>query len=87
MTHRTVPAVALSERVCLSVGDAAALAGLSVSFLYILMERGALRSVKVHGRRLIPRPALDELLASHDQSATTRLHSHSHHVKPEERTV
>ena len=66
-----LPYVALSERVCLSVGEAAALAGLSVSFLYILMERGALSSVKVHGRRLTPRPALDELLASHDQSATT----------------
>jgi excisionase family DNA binding protein len=62
MPHCTVPDVALNERACLSVGEAAALAGLSVSFLYILMERGTLRSVKVGGRRLVPREALQELL-------------------------
>jgi hypothetical protein len=30
--------------------------------LYVLMERGTLRSVKLGGRRLIPREALDEIL-------------------------
>ncbi len=64
MSHCTIPDIALGERACLSVGEAAALAGLSVSFLYVLMERGTLRSVKVGGRRLVPREALEELLNS-----------------------
>ena len=68
MPHCVVPEVPLAERACFSVGEAAALAGLSVSFLYVLMERGALRSVKLGGRRLIPREALQELLAQRDQS-------------------
>ena len=67
MPHATVPDVALNERACFSVGEAAALAGLSVSFLYVLLQRGALRSVKLGGRRLIPRVALEELLAGREQ--------------------
>jgi excisionase family DNA binding protein len=62
MPHCAIPEVPLAERACFSVGEAAALAGLSISFLYILMERGTLRSVKLGGRRLIPREALEELL-------------------------
>ena len=41
---------------------------LSISFLYVLMERGTLRSVKLGGRRLIPREALQELLTSREPS-------------------
>jgi excisionase family DNA binding protein len=66
MPHCVVPEVSLAERACFSAGEAAALAGLSVSFLYILMERGALRSVKLGGRRLIPRDALVELVKCRD---------------------
>lgn len=66
MPHCLVPEVSLADRACFSVGEAAALAGLSVSFLYVLMERGTLRSVKLGARRLIPREALEELLASRE---------------------
>jgi excisionase family DNA binding protein len=66
MPHCTVPEVSLADRACFSVGEAAALAGLSVSFLYVLLQCGALRSVKVRGRRLIPREALDDLLVSRE---------------------
>jgi excisionase family DNA binding protein len=64
MPHCVVPEVPFADRACFSVGEAAALAGLSVSFLYVLMERGALHSVKLGGRRLIPREALSDLLAN-----------------------
>jgi excisionase family DNA binding protein len=68
MPHCAVPEIRLSDRACFSVGEAAALAGLSVSFLYVLMERGMLRSVKVGGRRLVPREALKELLNTYPSS-------------------
>lgn len=66
MPHCIVPEIPLNDRACYSVGEAAALAGLSVSFLYILIERSALRSIKLGGRRLIPREALQELLANRE---------------------
>jgi excisionase family DNA binding protein len=66
MPHCVVPEIPLADRSCFSVGEAAALAGLSVSFLYVLMERGALRSIKLGARRLIPREALQELLADRE---------------------
>ena len=76
MPHATVPDVALNERACFSVGEAAALAGLSVSFLYVLLQRGALRSVKLGGRRLIPRVALERCsLAVNNHKRRRRRHS------------
>jgi excisionase family DNA binding protein len=62
MPHCAVPEIRLSDRACFSVSEVAAIAGLSVSFVYVLMERGILRSVKLGGRRLVPREALEELL-------------------------
>jgi excisionase family DNA binding protein len=62
MPHVFSPSVPLSERQALTMGEAASLIGLSVSYLYILMQRGELRTVKIGGRRLVPRDALDELL-------------------------
>ena len=52
----------LRERLALRVNEAAAVTGLSRSTLYVLMRKGALRSVRVAGRRLIPRDALEALL-------------------------
>ncbi|MGH9107291.1 MAG: helix-turn-helix domain-containing protein [Acidimicrobiales bacterium] len=46
-----------------SVEVAARLLGLSRSSLYELLERGALRSVKVGGRRLVPVAAIDDFLS------------------------
>jgi excisionase family DNA binding protein len=45
------------------VADAARVTGVSRSQLYVLMARGELASIKLHGRRLILRTALEELLA------------------------
>ena len=44
------------------IGDAAKVAGLSRSSLYVLIGEGKLRSVLVAGRRLIPADALRDLL-------------------------
>jgi excisionase family DNA binding protein len=46
------------------VKTAAALYGLSRSSLYKLMAAGKLRTVKVGGRRLIPRDAIEALIAT-----------------------
>jgi excisionase family DNA binding protein len=54
----------LDEKRALRVKDASALYGLSRSTLYVLMDAGKLRSVKIGGRRLIPRDALESLLNS-----------------------
>jgi excisionase family DNA binding protein len=44
------------------INDAAKVAGLSRSSLYVLINEGKLRSVLVAGRRLIPADALRDLL-------------------------
>jgi hypothetical protein len=44
------------------VNDAARVAGLSRSSLYVLIGEGKLRSVLIAGRRLIPADALRDLL-------------------------
>ena len=48
----------------LRVNDAVTQYGLSRSTLYKLMAAGTLRSVRVGGRRLIPRDALEALIAA-----------------------
>ena len=64
MPHVFSPSVPLSERQAFTMGEAASLLGLSISYLYILRERGLLRTIKIGGRRLVPRDALDELLGA-----------------------
>jgi excisionase family DNA binding protein len=60
--HENGLGASLRERLALRVNEAAAVTGLSRSTLYVLMRNGALRSVRVAGRRLIPRDALEALL-------------------------
>jgi len=45
-----------------SVPQAVTVSGLSRAYLYRLIREGALRSVKIGGRRLVPAEALKELL-------------------------
>jgi len=45
------------------VKEAAALIGVSRSMLYVLIKNGALRTIKLGGRRLIPRDEIEALLA------------------------
>jgi excisionase family DNA binding protein len=49
-----------------SVDDAARLLGVGRSTMFSLLESGDVRSVKVGARRLVPRRALEELLAAGD---------------------
>jgi excisionase family DNA binding protein len=62
MPHCRVPDIPLSERLGYDVGETAALINISVSFIYELIERGELETVKVAGRRIVPRWALEALL-------------------------
>jgi excisionase family DNA binding protein len=43
--------------------EAAALYGISRSTIYVLMAQGKLRTVKIAGRRLVPRDAIEALIA------------------------
>ena len=64
MPHCGKPVVPLSERLGYDVGETAALINSSVSFVYELIRRGELETVKVGGRRIVPRWALEALLSS-----------------------
>jgi excisionase family DNA binding protein len=70
MPHARVAHVPLSDRAAFSLAEVSGLTGLSVSGLYLLINRGQLKSVRVGGRRLIPREALDELLANREAAST-----------------
>jgi excisionase family DNA binding protein len=52
-----------AEKRALHVNEAVAQYGLGRSLLYRLMKENTLRSVKLGGRRLIPRDALEALIA------------------------
>jgi excisionase family DNA binding protein len=64
MPHARVAPVPLSDRAAFSLAEVSGLTGLSISGLYQLINRGKLRSVRVGGRRLVRREALEELLNS-----------------------
>lgn len=64
MTHCVVPTVPLTERRTYTMGEAAALVRLSVSTLYAERARGRLETIKLAGRRLITREALDRYIAN-----------------------
>lgn len=51
-----------NEKRALHVKDAAKIYGWSRSTLYKMMKDGTLKSVRVGGRRLIPRDALEALI-------------------------
>jgi excisionase family DNA binding protein len=55
------------ERRAFHVKEAAKVYGWSRSTLYKLMKAGTLRTVKVGGRRLIPRDALEALIRGTDK--------------------
>ena len=54
------------------ISEAASAYRLSRSTLYKLMAAGSLRSVKIGGRRLIPRDALEDLLGGESDGGNTR---------------
>jgi hypothetical protein len=62
MAHCHVPVIPLSERLGYDTGETAALIGVSVSYIYVLIERGDLQTVKIAGRRIVPRWAIEALL-------------------------
>jgi excisionase family DNA binding protein len=59
----SIQLIASSGRRAFAVKEAAALIGVSRSMLYVLIKSGALRTIKLGGRRLIPRDEIEALLA------------------------
>jgi hypothetical protein len=70
MSHSRLPDVPLLDRLAWDVGEYAALAGCSPAFVWKLLRDGKLGSVKVAGRRVIPREAGLKLLKLADTEAT-----------------
>ena len=62
MPHARVANVPIEDRAAYSLGEVAGLIGMSVSGLYLLIGRGELQSIRVGGRRLVTRQALNEFL-------------------------
>ena len=48
-------------RTC-SVREAAQVLGISASYAYLVIERGEIPALRISGRVLVPRDALDEML-------------------------
>jgi excisionase family DNA binding protein len=55
------------EKRALRIKEAATLYGISRSTIYKIMAAGTLRTVKIGGRRLIPRDALEALISEGQQ--------------------
>jgi excisionase family DNA binding protein len=51
--------------------DAARLMGIGRTFLYELIASDKLKSIKLGGRRLVTRQAIEECLKAHEEPATT----------------
>jgi excisionase family DNA binding protein len=58
----TTQSAKATDRRAYAVKEAAELIGISRSMLYLLIKNGSLRSVRVRGRRLIPRDAIEALI-------------------------
>ncbi len=54
------------ERLCVTVPEAAAMLGISRNFAYQLVREGKLPSIRFGKRILIPRLALEKMLAKDD---------------------
>jgi excisionase family DNA binding protein len=72
MPHARIAEVPLSDRAAFSLGELSGLTGLSISGLYLLINRGELRSIRIGGRRLVTRAALDEFLGLSVQTPPLR---------------
>ena len=59
--------ISTTEKRAFHIKEAAMTYGLSRSTLYKQMKAGRLRTVKIGGRRLIPRDALEALIAEGNQ--------------------
>jgi excisionase family DNA binding protein len=64
MAHCAVPGIPLSERRTYTMGEVAALLGMSVATLYTERARGRLQTIRLAGRRLITRDALEAYIAT-----------------------
>ncbi len=64
MAHCAVPGIPLTERRAYTMGEVAALLGMSVATLYAERARGRLQTIRLAGRRLITREALEAYVAA-----------------------
>jgi excisionase family DNA binding protein len=72
MAHVLIPKIPLAERKTFTLGEVAGLTGLSVGTLYNLMSDGRLKTIKIAGRRLVAREALDALVGTPRESIAAK---------------
>lgn len=63
MAHCKRPTLPLNDRVAFSLGEVAAMLGMSVATLYAERTRGRLQTIRLAGRRLVTRDQLSQYLA------------------------
>ena len=62
----------IGDKMTLSVPEAAKLLGIGKNLAYLAVQRGEIPSIKVGGRLLIPRVALEQMLAEANGTARTK---------------
>jgi hypothetical protein len=63
MAHCKRPAIPFNDRVAFSLGEVAAMLGMSVATLYAERTRGRLQTIRLAGRRLVTRDQLSQYLS------------------------
>jgi excisionase family DNA binding protein len=64
MAHCKRPNLPFTERMAYTLGEVAAMLGMSVATLYAERARGRLQTIRLAGRRLVTRAALDAYIAT-----------------------
>ena len=72
----------IGDKMALSVPEAAKLLGIGKNLAYEAVQRGEIPSIKVGSRLLIPRVALERLLAEANGRASNRDRCSSHQHLP-----
>jgi excisionase family DNA binding protein len=64
VAHCIIPDIPLGERLTYTMGEAAGLLGISVATAYEERARGRLQTIKLAGRRLVTREAMEAYIAT-----------------------
>jgi len=66
MAHCRRPTLTFDDRMAFSLGEVAAMLGMSVATLYAERARGRLQTIRLAGRRLVTREALNAYIGAAD---------------------
>ncbi len=72
MAHCRRPTLPFDDRMAFSFGEVAAMLGMSVATLYAEKARGRLQTIRLAGRRLVTREALNAYIATANREGPSR---------------